>query len=270
MTAGSAMLSLSIAFNALSEHGTCTAVFVAISFVLVFILSSIRTLGRLTWIAWVGVACIIVAGKRKILPGWAPLLTSPSVRSYNSCRHPTTTHRSVSRHDLEIRLQAFRSTQLRSSFLRRLDTHLCLRRYGGLLPDRVGDARSPTFYTVFGSLSDISHRHLPYCWCGRLLLLRLVCGLASPRISGTFDQESQLWYCVSRPIIQWHAPSSCKESDMIFSLRVFINSTLIGFKQVYLRPYPAGVETPDLQLVHPLGYMVGLYVRCRPDSLHPS
>lgn len=63
MTAGSAMLSLSIAFNALSGHGACTAIFVAVSFVLVFVLSSIRTLGRLTWLAWVGVVSIAIAGQ---------------------------------------------------------------------------------------------------------------------------------------------------------------------------------------------------------------
>ncbi|KAM5347475.1 hypothetical protein ACJ41O_010480 [Fusarium nematophilum] len=61
MTAGSAMLSLSISLNALSDHGACTAVFVVVAFILVFILSSIRTLGRITWLAIVGVVCIITA-----------------------------------------------------------------------------------------------------------------------------------------------------------------------------------------------------------------
>ncbi|KAJ4264534.1 hypothetical protein NW762_005736 [Fusarium torreyae] len=60
-TAGSAMLSLSISLNALSSHGACTAIFVAVSFVAVFVLSSIRTLGRITWLAIVGVVCIITA-----------------------------------------------------------------------------------------------------------------------------------------------------------------------------------------------------------------
>ncbi|KAH7239908.1 transmembrane amino acid transporter protein-domain-containing protein [Fusarium redolens] len=59
MTAGSAMLSLSIGLNALSEHGACTAIFVAVAFILVFVLSSIRTLGRITWLAIIGVVAII-------------------------------------------------------------------------------------------------------------------------------------------------------------------------------------------------------------------
>lgn len=58
------MLSLSICLNALSEHGACTAIFVAVAFVAICALSSIRTLGRITWLAIVGVVSIIVAGKR--------------------------------------------------------------------------------------------------------------------------------------------------------------------------------------------------------------
>lgn len=63
MTAGSAMLSVSICLNALSDHGACTGIFVAVAFVVIFALSSVRTLGRISFIAMVGVACIIVASK---------------------------------------------------------------------------------------------------------------------------------------------------------------------------------------------------------------
>ncbi|KAH7247802.1 transmembrane amino acid transporter protein-domain-containing protein [Fusarium solani] len=59
MTAGSAMLSLSIGFNALSNHGACTAVFVAVAFVLVLACASLRTLGNITWVAITGVFSII-------------------------------------------------------------------------------------------------------------------------------------------------------------------------------------------------------------------
>lgn len=57
------MLSISIAFNALSNHGTCTAVFVAVAFIVIFALSSLQTLGRISWLAMIGVVSIIVAGK---------------------------------------------------------------------------------------------------------------------------------------------------------------------------------------------------------------
>ncbi|KAJ5716102.1 hypothetical protein N7493_008013 [Penicillium malachiteum] len=60
-TAGSGMLSISIALNAVSSHATCTAVYVAVAFVVAFILGSIQTLGRISWIAWVGLSCILTA-----------------------------------------------------------------------------------------------------------------------------------------------------------------------------------------------------------------
>ncbi|KAH0278625.1 amino acid transporter, partial [Aureobasidium melanogenum] len=59
--AGSGMLSISIALNALSTHGACTAVFVAVAAIIGFIFCSIQTLGRITWLAWVGVIAIISA-----------------------------------------------------------------------------------------------------------------------------------------------------------------------------------------------------------------
>lgn len=66
LTAGSAMLSLSICLNALSDHGACTAIFVAVAFVAIFVVSSLRTLGRITWLALVGVTSIIIAGEHTL------------------------------------------------------------------------------------------------------------------------------------------------------------------------------------------------------------
>ncbi|KAL4891390.1 transmembrane amino acid transporter protein-domain-containing protein [Aspergillus ambiguus] len=59
--AGSGMLGISISLNAVSTHGACTAIFVAVAAVLGFALSSIRTLGRISWIAWVGLFGILTA-----------------------------------------------------------------------------------------------------------------------------------------------------------------------------------------------------------------
>ncbi|KAJ5105035.1 amino acid transporter [Penicillium alfredii] len=59
--AGSGMLSISIGLNAVSTHGACTAVFVVVAAILGFMLSSIQTLGRITWLAWVGLVCILTA-----------------------------------------------------------------------------------------------------------------------------------------------------------------------------------------------------------------
>lgn len=65
--AGAAMLGVSIALNALSAHGACTAIFVAVAAIIGFCLASIRTLGKISWLAWIGVTCIIVS--RKVIPG---------------------------------------------------------------------------------------------------------------------------------------------------------------------------------------------------------
>ncbi|KAK8147567.1 hypothetical protein G3M48_001385 [Beauveria asiatica] len=59
--AGSGMLGASIGFNAVSTHGTCTAVFVAVTAMAVICLSSIRTLGRLSLLAWGGLISLLVA-----------------------------------------------------------------------------------------------------------------------------------------------------------------------------------------------------------------
>lgn len=59
--AGSGMLGVSIALNALSTHGACTAIFVAVAAVAGGGFASIRTLGRLSWLAWIGLVCILTA-----------------------------------------------------------------------------------------------------------------------------------------------------------------------------------------------------------------
>ncbi|KAL4757015.1 transmembrane amino acid transporter protein-domain-containing protein [Aspergillus foveolatus] len=58
---GSAILGLSIGLNAVSTHAACTAAFVAVAAILGFAFSSIRTLGRITWLAWIGLPCILTA-----------------------------------------------------------------------------------------------------------------------------------------------------------------------------------------------------------------
>ncbi|KAJ5601473.1 hypothetical protein N7510_011007 [Penicillium lagena] len=59
--AGSGMLGISIGLNAVSTHATCTAVFVAVAAVVTCTLSSIQTLGRISWLAWVGLTCILTS-----------------------------------------------------------------------------------------------------------------------------------------------------------------------------------------------------------------
>ncbi len=55
------MLGISIGLNSVSDHGACTAIFVAIACVVGFALSSIQTLHKISWLAWVGLTCILTA-----------------------------------------------------------------------------------------------------------------------------------------------------------------------------------------------------------------
>ncbi|KAI6857863.1 amino acid transporter [Hortaea werneckii] len=59
--AGSAMLSVSISLNAMSTHGACTAIFVAVAAIGGFLVASIRTLGKVSSLAWIGMVSILAA-----------------------------------------------------------------------------------------------------------------------------------------------------------------------------------------------------------------
>lgn len=60
---GAAMLGISIGLNAVSTHAACTAVFVAVAAVATFGFASIRTLGRIGCLAWIGLVCIMTASE---------------------------------------------------------------------------------------------------------------------------------------------------------------------------------------------------------------
>ena len=56
------MLGVSIGLSALSTHGTCTAAIFFVVFAIIgLVFASVRTLGRLSWLAWVGTACVLVS-----------------------------------------------------------------------------------------------------------------------------------------------------------------------------------------------------------------
>lgn len=59
--AGSGLLSISIAFNSMSLHGTCTAVFVVVATIITFILASIQTLEKIAWITYAGFISLVVS-----------------------------------------------------------------------------------------------------------------------------------------------------------------------------------------------------------------
>lgn len=61
ITVASGIVSISTALNALSGHGACTAVFIAVSAGVGLLLGSFRTLSSITWIGWVGLFSLLVA-----------------------------------------------------------------------------------------------------------------------------------------------------------------------------------------------------------------
>lgn len=60
------MLGISIGLNAVSSHATCTAVYVAVAAIVAFLFASIQTLGRISWLAWVGLFCILTSSEYPI------------------------------------------------------------------------------------------------------------------------------------------------------------------------------------------------------------
>ncbi|TXT11385.1 uncharacterized protein COLE_01795 [Cutaneotrichosporon oleaginosum] len=57
----SAIVAVSTALNAVSMHAACTAVFIAVSAVVGWMLASIKTLGDITWLGWVGMVSILAS-----------------------------------------------------------------------------------------------------------------------------------------------------------------------------------------------------------------
>ncbi|KJK66819.1 hypothetical protein P875_00127888 [Aspergillus parasiticus SU-1] len=95
---GSGLLSTSIGLNAVSAHGTCTAVFVAVAAIASFGLASIRTLGKMKWAAWAGVASVFTAVMMATIavglqerPPTAPKGGGPWVSDYKLVGNPSFT-----------------------------------------------------------------------------------------------------------------------------------------------------------------------------------
>lgn len=57
----SAIVGVSTALNAMSSHGACTAVFMAVATIAGFLLGSIRTLSKVSWVGWFGITSIVAS-----------------------------------------------------------------------------------------------------------------------------------------------------------------------------------------------------------------
>nr|XP_019010104.1 uncharacterized protein I206_04572 [Kwoniella pini CBS 10737]OCF48885.1 hypothetical protein I206_04572 [Kwoniella pini CBS 10737] len=56
---GASFLSMSVAFNTITEHATCTVVWAILAMVIIASLASIQTLSRISWLGWIGLASIM-------------------------------------------------------------------------------------------------------------------------------------------------------------------------------------------------------------------
>ncbi|KAJ5279054.1 hypothetical protein N7478_004426 [Penicillium angulare] len=62
LVAGAGLLTTSVALNAISDHGTCTTIFVGITAAATLFFGTVfRSLDKVSWLAWVGVASIFLA-----------------------------------------------------------------------------------------------------------------------------------------------------------------------------------------------------------------
>jgi amino acid permease len=79
MITGAALLSISIALNAVSSHAVCTVVFVVVGAIAVFSLASIQTLAHLSYLGWIGLASIMGASTSPtlLLPPFTDVCSSP-------------------------------------------------------------------------------------------------------------------------------------------------------------------------------------------------
>ncbi|WVF66447.1 hypothetical protein IAT40_001187 [Kwoniella sp. CBS 6097] len=60
-TGGAAFLSMTVAFNTITSHATCSVVWGVVSMCIVAAMTSIQTLGKISWLGWVGITSIMAA-----------------------------------------------------------------------------------------------------------------------------------------------------------------------------------------------------------------
>lgn len=58
---GGGILALSVALNAISDHGACTVVFVVVSAIAIGLVASIQTLDRVAWFGWAGLVGVMTS-----------------------------------------------------------------------------------------------------------------------------------------------------------------------------------------------------------------
>lgn len=187
------MLSISISFNALSDHGLCTAAFVAIAACLGFGLGSVRTLSKVTWLAWAGLACILTASKSRNIPLQNRFLTMFSLHSDDRSRRDWTPKHRAAKWSMDFRFPKCWPTLLHRHNDRHLFANLRLRWHTFVFPYRFRDAKPTALHQSVVRLSNHCHCDIHHYRCGRILFCWILRQLASARNSRTTYEKSLLW-----------------------------------------------------------------------------
>lgn len=262
------MLSISIGLNAVSIHAICTAIFVAVAAVIGFMLASIQTLGRISWLAWAGLICILTAGK-------SPLCEKPpncsnifrSLYSHHCRWHSRSSSCCPPRWCLGFRLQGRQQPQFRRSRHCRLVSRFCLRGHSSLLLRRIRDARSSPLHSIIDHLPVLYDNHLCYNWLRCVLLLWLLRCLTCSRVCRSSRQESGLWLCFTGSDRHHDHLHSCKCSEPPIKVDAQGANDCIVPREIHLCPPPPRVKASHRQHRDPLGNLVELHRRRRHHRL---
>lgn len=207
---GAAMLGISTALNALSSHGACTAIFVAVAAIAGGSLASIQTLGKISWLAWVGITCILASSMFTSVT-YAPCPHTDFVSPY--CHHrsgcPVSTGSCASDpRSICLGLEGYRQPEFLRSHLRSRFLGVRLRRHTCFLLHHLRDARSQAIHKILGGLSRYCYHHLHRGWHRCLHLLRLLCCFSGSRIGRPYSEESLLRACVAGSVGQLSDPTA--------------------------------------------------------------
>lgn len=137
----SGILGISISLNALSTHATCTATFVAVASLVVFMCASIRTLGRMSWLAWAGLVPLLISGKSSCFNHllWSSTDELHSLSRYHCRQRPRPTvccTEDQPGRGVDVRLETLQQTYFHRRDGSALDHRLCLRWHAPFLSPR--------------------------------------------------------------------------------------------------------------------------------------
>jgi hypothetical protein len=140
---GSGMLGISIGLNAVSTHGACTAIFVLVAAIAGFLCGSIQTLGRISWLAWIGLISIVTASESFHSCFLFLVIPSNDISSLDfddRCWRAGPSRRCSPGRTLVFRLRTVQEPELYGGYICNIVSGLCVRRHSSILLHSSRDA----------------------------------------------------------------------------------------------------------------------------------